>query len=200
MGEMYFAPFCPHGTYEFPFFHALRVYPALNVGGEKSRIAFLKFRPLPVIAADLSAAICASTPAIKFIVGHGIAHGIIEANFFANFDVSHCNEFDLTRKTCIRITGMIDIISFADRSGYEEMTILHLKTQTAFDLGKVDKGVPFINDAPENGYDLTLVDGLQCKDSVSTAMGLRAAFQLRRQIGTWLLGHSYNFLFFRIKD
>jgi hypothetical protein len=53
---------------------------------------------------------------------------------------------------------MIDIISFADRSWYEEMTILYLKTQTAFNIGKVDKGVPFINDAPENGYEFILAD------------------------------------------
>jgi len=94
---------------------------------------------------------------------------------------------------------MIDIISFADRSGYEEMTILYLKTQTAFNIGKVDKGVPFIDDAPENGDELTLADWLQRIDSVSIAIGLRAAFQLRRQIGTWLLGHSYNFLFSGLK-
>jgi hypothetical protein len=165
----------------------LRVYPALNVRREKARVAFLKFGLLPVISADMSTAICASTCTIEFIVGHGIAHGVIEANFFSNFDVSHCNESDLTRKTCIRITGVIDIISFADRSWYEEVTILYLKTQTAFNIGKVDKGVPFINDAPENGYELILMDRLQRKDSVSIAIGLRAAFQLRRQIGTWLL-------------
>jgi hypothetical protein len=53
---------------------------------------------------------------------------------------------------------MIDIISFADRSRYEEVTILYLKTQTAFNIGKVDKGVPFIHDAPENGYEFTLAD------------------------------------------
>jgi hypothetical protein len=53
---------------------------------------------------------------------------------------------------------MIDIISFADRSWYEEMSILYLKAQTAFDIGKVDKGVPFIHDAPENGDELTLAD------------------------------------------
>jgi hypothetical protein len=55
---------------------------------------------------------------------------------------------------------MIDIISFADRSWHEEVTILYLKTQTAFNIGKVDKGVPFIHDAPENGYELTLADRL----------------------------------------
>jgi hypothetical protein len=53
---------------------------------------------------------------------------------------------------------MIDIISFTDRSWYEEMTILYLKTQTTFNIGKVDKGVPFIHDAPENGYELTLAE------------------------------------------
>jgi hypothetical protein len=63
----------------------------------------------------------------------------------------------------------------------------------------VDKGVPFIDDAPENGDELTLADWLQRKNSVSTAIGFRAAFQLRRQIRTWLLGHSYNFLFCGLK-
>jgi hypothetical protein len=74
------------------------------------------------------------------------------------------------------------------------MTIFYLDAQTALTVRKVDKGVPFINDAPENGYELTFVDGLKGINAVSTAIGLRAAFQLRRQIGTWLLGHSYNFL------
>jgi hypothetical protein len=79
------------------------------------------------------------------------------------------------------------------------MTIFYLDTQTALTVRKVDKGVPFIDDAPENGYEFTLVDGLQCIDAVSTAIGLRAAFQLRRQIRTWLFGHSYNFLFNGLK-
>jgi hypothetical protein len=94
---------------------------------------------------------------------------------------------------------VIDIISFTDGPGHEEVTVLHLNTQTPFELGKVDKGVPFIHDAPENGYELTLVDGLQRIDSVSIAIGLRAAFQLRRQIRTWLFRHSYNFLFSGLK-
>jgi len=79
------------------------------------------------------------------------------------------------------------------------MTFFHLDTQTALTVRKVNKGVPFIDDAPENGYELTFVDGLQDINAVSTAIGLRAAFQLRRQIGTWLLGHSYNFLFNGLK-
>jgi hypothetical protein len=112
---------------------------------------------------------------LELIVGHGVAHGIVEANFFAYFDISHCNESDLTRKTCIRITRMIDIISFADWSWHEEVSILYLQTQTALNIGKVDKGVPFIHDAPENGYELTLADRLQRIDSVSIAIGLRAA-------------------------
>ena len=149
-----------NSLYKSMFFFVLRIYPALNMRREKACVAFLKYGLLPVIATDLSAAIGLTTTAIEFIVGHGVAHGIIEANFFANSDVSHCNESDLTRKTCIRITGVIDIISFADRSWYEEMTILYLKTQTTFNIGKVDKGVPFIYDAPENGYELTLADRL----------------------------------------
>ena len=148
------------GLFKSEFLITLCIYPALDVRREKTRITFLKHRLLPVIAADVSATIFASTPAFKFIVRHGIAHGIVEANFFADFNVSHRNESDLTRKTCVWIAGMVDIISFADRPGHEEVTIFHLQTQTAFNIGKVDKGVPFIDDAPENGCELTLANGL----------------------------------------
>jgi hypothetical protein len=94
---------------------------------------------------------------------------------------------------------MIDIISLANRTRHQKKAIFNLDAQTAFTFGEVDKGVPFIDDAPENGDELTLADWLQRKNSVSIAIGLRAAFQLRRQIRTWLLGHSYNFLFCGLK-
>src|SRR3990172_3575819 len=167
---------------------------ALDVRRKIPGISFLKFRPLPVVAADGTAATRVSTPTIEFIIGHGVAHGVVETNFLADFDVSHCNESNLARKTCIRIARVIDIISFTNGSRHQKMTIFNLDAQTAITVRKVDKGVPFVNDAPENGCELTLLEWLKGKDSVSTAIGLRAAFQLRRQIGTWLLGHSYNFL------
>jgi hypothetical protein len=59
----------------------------------------------------------------------------------------------------------------------------------------VDKGLPFINNAAENSDQLALLDRFQGKNAVSAFISFQAAFQLRRQIGTWLLGHSYNFLF-----
>ncbi|MCL4268059.1 MAG: hypothetical protein KJZ72_00870 [Anaerolineales bacterium] len=58
----------------------------------------------------------------------------------------------------------------------------------------MDKGLPFIHNAAENSDQLALLNGFEGENAVSAFIGFQATFQLRRQIGTWLLGHSYNFL------
>ena len=89
---------------------------------------------------------------------------------------------------------MIDIISFADELRDQKMKVLHLQGKTANSIGKAVKGIVSVYGAPENGNELTFFNRFKGIHCVSTAIGLRAAFQLRRQIGTWLFGHSYNFL------
>jgi hypothetical protein len=52
---------------------------------------------------------------------------------------------------------VIDIISFANGARNQKVAVLHLQAQTALTVRKVDKGVPFIYDAPENGYELAFL-------------------------------------------
>ena len=75
------------------FLYRLGINLTLDMGSEESCIAFLKFRRLcQSLPLTKLSAICAATLTIELIVREGVAHGIIETNFFADFDVSHGNE------------------------------------------------------------------------------------------------------------
>jgi len=57
--------------------------------------------------------------------------------------------------------------------------VFDLDAQAAFPFREVDEGVPFINDAPENGKEFTFLKGFLGENAVPIAIGFRAGLNLR---------------------
>ena len=101
---------------------------SLNEWGEVASVALLEFRPSPVRACDLSAAMRLLTVALELVVIGVIAHGIIEGDLFADFDIAHCDETGWSAQARIGIATVIETVRrVAEERVVEEKFLFNLK-------------------------------------------------------------------------
>src|SRR5258706_13771004 len=164
--------------------------PALDVRREIAGIAPLQLLNTPIVSTHTSPAVDGAALTIKFIIRRGIAHGIVEADFFARLNVPQGDQRDLSRKPGVWITRVVDIIALPDPLGNQEKVFLHLNTQAALPVRQGGEALHLVDNAPENSNEFAPLYRFQGENAVPVPVGFRAALQFGGQVRAWLGGHT----------
>ena len=164
---------------------------ALDERGEISGVSFLEFRAAPICAGHTSATVRLFTVAFKFIVIRIVAHGVIEGDLVARFDVAHGDQAGRSAQPCVRITAMVEAIrGVAEKRIKEEQFFFNLKdTFGKVRDGRVDLIYGDDSSAPKDEY-LMFGNRLAGDDAAPALFMKWSGLQFGTEVGEKWFVHS----------
>ncbi len=145
----------------------------------------------PVRASDASAAVRLFAIAVELVVSGVVAHGVIEGDLLADFDIAHGDETGWSAQAGVGIATVIETVrGVADERVVEKEFLFNLQNS----FGKIgDIGIELVygnNLSAPKGEHFVLGNWLSGKDAATAFKVKWSRFELGIEVGKELVVHS----------